>query len=239
MREQTHRATHDRPDGKHWGRNSMTETAESLPVADRLARDIRAMLISGELKPGQRLSEAAFSERLNVSRNSLREAFRLLTKEGLLQHEANRGVFVSVPSMSSIIDIYRVRRLIECGALLKAWHLHPAVRTMRQAVEAAKSCRLRSDWQGVGSANMIFHASVVDLSDSARLNAFYAGIAAELRLGFGLLGDPEDLHSPFIDMNDEIVTLVENNRSAEAASRMGDYLTLSERVILKAFEKTL
>jgi DNA-binding GntR family transcriptional regulator len=215
----------------------MVESAESLPVADRLARDIRSMLISGELRPGQRLSEAAFSERLNVSRNSLREAFRLLTKEGLLQHEANRGVFVSVPSMASIIDIYRVRRLIECGALAQAWHLHPAVKTMRQSVELAKSCRGDNDWQGVGSANMAFHAAVVDLSDSARLSAFYAGIAAELRLGFGLLGDPEYLHAPFIDMNEEIVTMVEGDRPSEAAARMRDYLALSERVILKAFEK--
>ncbi|HZG29684.1 DNA-binding transcriptional regulator, GntR family [Ensifer adhaerens] len=215
----------------------MVETTESLPVADRLARDIRSMLISGELQPGQRLSEAAFSERLNVSRNSLREAFRLLTKEGLLQHEANRGVFVSVPSMASIIDIYRVRRLIECGALAQAWRLHPAVKAMREAVETAKVHRESKNWQGVGSANMAFHAAVVDLSDSARLSAFYAGVAAELRLGFGLLGDPEHLHAPFIDMNDEIVALVETDRSAEASSRMSDYLTLSERVILRAFER--
>lgn len=61
----------------------MTETVEGLPLADRLAKDIRILLISGELKPGQRLSEAAFSERFDVSRNSLREAFRLLTKDGL------------------------------------------------------------------------------------------------------------------------------------------------------------
>ena len=77
-----------------------------------------------ELFPGQRLSEAAFSDRFDVSRNSLREAFRLLTKDGLLRHEANRGVFVAVPSMASIIDIYRVRRMLECGALRQAWQQH-------------------------------------------------------------------------------------------------------------------
>ena len=215
----------------------MTETAESLPVADRLAGELRALLISGELKPGQRLSEAAFSERLDVSRNSLREAFRLLTKEGLLQHEATRGVFVSVPTMASIIDIYRVRRLIECGALAQAWRLHPAVKSMREAVETAKAHRDNKDWQGVGSANMAFHAAVVELSDSARLSEFYARVAAELRLGFGLLSDPEHLHAPFVDMNEEIVRLVEDDKPREAAGRMQDYLTLSERVILKAFER--
>ncbi|MGQ8634115.1 GntR family transcriptional regulator, partial [Agrobacterium sp. DKPNP3] len=108
----------------------MTETIEGLPLADRLAKGIRTLLISGELAPGQRLSEAAFSERFDVSRNSLREAFRLLTKDGLLRHEANRGVFVAVPTMSSVIDIYRVRRMVECGALRQAWHKHAAIKTM-------------------------------------------------------------------------------------------------------------
>ena len=45
----------------------MTDDADGLPLADRLARRMRALLISGELSPGQRLSEAAFSERFDVS----------------------------------------------------------------------------------------------------------------------------------------------------------------------------
>ncbi|MEW9613133.1 GntR family transcriptional regulator [Shinella sp. S4-D37] len=215
----------------------MTDDGEGLPLADRLARRIRAALISGELSPGQRLSEAAFSDRFEVSRNSLREAFRLLTKDGLLRHEANRGVFVAVPSMASIIDIYRVRRMLECGALRQAWQQHTAIRAMRAAVEMARARRAESDWIGVGSANMVFHTAVIDLADSARLNEFYERISAELRLCFGLLNDPEHLHSPFVDMNDAITTLVETNRPEEAAAQMETYLNLAERTMLKALER--
>lgn len=218
------------------GETAMTDDGEGLPLADRLARRIRALLISGELTPGQRLSEAAFSERFDVSRNSLREAFRLLTKDGLLRHEANRGVFVAVPTMASVIDIYRVRRMLECGSLRQAWQQHPAIRAMRAAVEMARERRAEGDWIGVGSANMMFHTAVIDLSDSARLTEFYARIAAELRLSFGLLNDPEHLHAPFVDMNDTIATLVEDNRPLEAAAQMDTYLNLAERTMLKALE---
>ena len=214
--------------------NVMTET---LPLADRVAKDIRDLLIIGELTPGQRLSEAAFSERLDVSRNSLREAFRLLTKDGLLRHEANRGVFVSVPSTDQIIDIYRVRRMLECGALRQAWPKHPAVATMRDAVDQAKKHRNLGDWREVGSANMKFHAAVIDLSDSSRLSDFYARVAAELRLSFGLLNDPEQLHSPFVDMNDQILSLVESGNVTEASTQMELYLNHSERTVLKALER--
>lgn len=215
----------------------MTEDGEGLPLADRLARHIRTLLISGELSPGQRLSEAAFSERFDVSRNSLREAFRLLTKDGLLRHEANRGVFVTVPSMASVIDIYRVRRMLECGALRQAWQQHPAIRVMRQAVADGQKKRDAGDWVGVGSANMIFHTAIIDLSDSARLTEFYERISAELRLCFGLLNDPEHLHSPFVDMNDAIVTLLEQGKPVEAAAQMETYLNLAERTMLKALER--
>lgn len=210
---------------------------ESLPLADRVARDIRDLLITGALVPGQRLSEAAFSERLDVSRNSLREAFRLLTKDGLLRHEANRGVFVSTPSTDQIIDIYRVRRMLECGALRQAWPKHPATTTMRDAVEAAKLHRERQEWREVGSANMKFHAAVIDLSDSSRLSDFYARVAAELRLSFGLLNDPEQLHSPFVDMNEQILGLVMKGKVEDAATQMDLYLNLSERTVLKALER--
>jgi DNA-binding GntR family transcriptional regulator len=219
------------------GERGMTDDGDGLPLADRLARRIRTLLISGELAPGQRLSEAAFSERFDVSRNSLREAFRLLTKDGLLRHEANRGVFVAVPSMSSIIDIYRVRRMLECGALRQAWQQHPAIKAMREAITMARRERDQGNWIGVGSANMKFHAAIIDLSDSVRLNEFYERIAAELRLCFGLLNDPEHLHSPFVEMNDAITTLVENNKPHEAAAQMETYLNLAERTMLKALER--
>lgn len=215
----------------------MTDTMEGLPLADRLARRIRNLLITGELRPGQRLSEAAFSERFDVSRNSLREAFRLLTKDGLLHHEANRGVFVTVPVMATIIDIYRVRRMIECGALRQSWSQHPAVAVMREAVVEAKAARQTLDWVGVGSANMRFHAAVVDLADSTRMSEFYERVAAELRLAFGLLANPEQLHGPFIELNESIILLVEHGKAHEASAEMENYLNLSERAVLKSLER--
>lgn len=215
----------------------MVDQDTTSALAPRLAEQIRDKLIAGELKPGQRLSEAALSADLDVSRNSLREAFRLLTKEGLLRHEPNRGVFVSTPSMASIIDIYRVRRTIECQALAGAYPNHPAVSRMRGAVERARVARDAKDWLTVGSQNMVFHAAIVDLADSQRLNAFYAQIAAELRLSFGLLDDPELLHAPYVDLNAAILDKLTAGHTREAAAALETYLLQSERTVLAAFSR--
>lgn len=206
-------------------------------LAETVAERIREQVISGHLTPGSHLSEQTLSDELQVSRNTLREVFRMLTKEGLLRYEANRGVFVSTPSMSTIIDIYRVRRFIECPALAQAHPRHPGVSRMRMAVEKARRCREEKDWLGVGSADIAFHAAVVELADSPRLSAFYAQISLELRLVFGLLQDPEFLHGPFIDQNLEIVTELEAGRAVAASELLEAYLLRAERFILGAYAR--
>ncbi len=215
----------------------------SLPVAqtlsERVVEQLRQKITQGELSPGQRLSEQALSESLGISRNTLREAFRTLTRDGLVKHAPNRGVFVAIPSIASIIDIYRVRRLIECQALGQAYPRHPAKKKMREAVETALRCRTTDDWRGVGTANMVFHMAIVELADSERLNLLFAPVLAELRLAFGLLRDAEFLHAPYVDMNVNILALAEAGEFARAAAALNDYLVHSERIVLAVYARHL
>ena len=216
-----------------------SEPTNHPTLNDRMAELIRQKIVHGEFSPGQRLSEAALSESLEISRNTLREVFRLLTKEGLLKHEPNRGVSVAVPSIAAIIDIYRVRRLIECQALAQAYPRHPARKQMRQAVDAALRWREAGDWRGVGTANMEFHKAIVALADSERLNDMFTHLLAELRLAFGLLDDPEFLHAPYVDSNVKIIDLFEAGHPQEAAAALGDYLVHSERIVLAAYARRI
>ncbi|MGD8217596.1 GntR family transcriptional regulator [Pseudomonas thivervalensis] len=197
------------------------------------------MLVEGELVPGQRLSEAALADNLQISRNTLREAFRVLTREGLLKHEPNRGVTVAEPDMASIIDIYRVRRFIECKAIAQGYPLHPGTLHMREAVEAGMRAREAKDWIAVGTANMMFHKAIVELADSPRLVVFYGQISAELRLAFGLLNDPEFLHMPYVDMNVSILRCIEERRPEDATQMLEAYLVQSERTVLAAYERCM
>ncbi|MBD2792898.1 GntR family transcriptional regulator [Xenorhabdus sp. 42] len=217
----------------------MTMTKDHSPqiLSKRIAETIRNKLVVGELLPGQRLSEATLSKQLEISRNTLREVFRLLTQEGLLKHEPNRGVFVATPDIASIIDIYRVRQLVECQALAQSYPMHPSVAKMKQAVDSAQQCRDKQDWIGAGTANMHFHAAIVELTDSERLIAFYRNISAELRLAFGVLNDPELLYAPYIDKNAHILELINSDQNKLAANKMKEYLELSERTVLAAYTR--
>ena len=211
----------------------------ALTLSERTAEQLRQKITRGEFTPGQRLSEQALSESLGISRNTLREVFRMLTTEGLVKHAPNRGVFVAIPSIASIIDIYRVRRLIECQALSQAYPRHPAKKRMRESVESAMRYRDDGDWVGVGTSNMAFHMAIVELADSERLNVMFSHLLAELRLAFGLLNDPEFLHMPYVEMNVNILELFEAGKLQEAAAALNEYLVHSERIVLAVYARRI
>ena len=209
--------------------------AAATAQSERVAGHLRERIFAGTLKPGAHLSEAAMSEELAVSRNTLREAFRVLAKEGILRHEVNRGVFVSTPSARTIVDVYRVRRLVQCAALAQGYAGHPGAARMRPALDEAERCRAAGDWLGAGRPRIALSAAIVELADSPRLSAFFAQVLLELRLVFGLLPNAEHLHAPFVDRNRTILELLESGRPAEAAQALETYLGQAERLILSAY----
>jgi DNA-binding GntR family transcriptional regulator len=81
--------------------------------AAQVASIIRRLITSGELKPGMRLPEVELSKSLGVSRSPIRESFRILEAEGLVQVTPNKGVSVSNFSGKDIVEIYELRTLLE------------------------------------------------------------------------------------------------------------------------------
>ena len=65
-----------------------------VSVADQVASVLRQQILTGELRPGMPLQEAPLATSLGVSRNTMREATRILSLEGLLKRRIHRGVVV-------------------------------------------------------------------------------------------------------------------------------------------------
>ena len=103
-----------------------------------VADSLRQRIISGDFAPGTRLSEESLAKAENVSRNTLREAFRVLQEQRLVEHLPNRGVFVAAPGRADVADIYRVRTWIESMSIASARPDHPQVHAMRAAVADAE-----------------------------------------------------------------------------------------------------
>lgn len=83
------------------------------PLREVVFESIRGAIISGVLKPGERLMEVQFAEKMGVSRTPIREAIRKLELEGLIIMIPRKGAYVADLSINNIIDVLEVRSALE------------------------------------------------------------------------------------------------------------------------------
>lgn len=201
-------------------------------TAERVSDILRSRIADGFFPPGTRLSEDAIGGALGVSRNTLREAFRLLTHERLLVHELNRGVFVRVLTVEDVEDIYRTRALVECAVVRGLGEPPYALERLRAAVTEGQVAAVENDWKAVGTANIHFHRDLVALAGSDRTNELMRSVFAELRLAFHMVDDPRKLHEPYLMRNRQILQALEADDRREAERLLETYLQDSlERVV--------
>jgi DNA-binding GntR family transcriptional regulator len=152
----------------------------STVVADALAKAIR----DGELVPGDRILEVPMSERLGVSRATLREAIKTLAADGLLEIREDRGAHVRRLDVDEIADMIVMRATIEgMAARLLAGNRDPdalakiarVARQMEKESRKGKSARWRE-------LDTIFHETIVTASGNPMLLKAWSNINMLLRL---------------------------------------------------------
>ncbi len=86
-------------------------------IVDRVYEQLKAMAVSYELKPGERLNEGELAKRLGVSRTPLREALNRLNTEGFLRFTPGKGSFCRELDAHEIFDLYELRKSIEVASI--------------------------------------------------------------------------------------------------------------------------
>ncbi|ADI05128.1 GntR family transcriptional regulator [Streptomyces bingchenggensis BCW-1] len=206
-------------------------------TAERVADVLRDRIAEGFFPPGTRLSEDSVKGALGVSRNTLREAFRLLTHERLLVHELNRGVFVRVVTVDDLNDIYRVRALVECGAVRGLGKPPYPLEAVESAVLAGERAAQARAWQDLSTANIRFHQGVVALAGSPRADELMRGVLAELRLVFHVMDDPRRFYAPYLVRNRHILEVLQSGDALEAERLLASYLEDSRLQLSDAYAR--
>lgn len=97
------------------------------PLTPKVTNLLRNAIINGDIKPGERLNETLISGKLGISRSPIREAFKILESENLVETYGRRGTFVKDLSIKEIDEIYTVIKLINLAATrLAASHMNEA-----------------------------------------------------------------------------------------------------------------
>ena len=210
---------------------------ERSSTPEWIADALRSAITDGRCPPGSRLREEHIAAAMKVSRNSVREAFRLLVHERLLAYELNRGVFVRTLTADDVTDLYRLRRLLEGGAIRTATPatLAAALPAAAAALDEAGAAADADDWPGVGSANMHFHQAVAALAGSRRVDDTMRQVLAELRLVFHVMSPHRRFHEPYLEGNRTLYAQLAAGDLGAAQRHLDDYLQAAERQLVDAF----
>lgn len=209
---------------------------DHLPAFERVASLLRDELIAGQLHAGQTLVEMDLAERLEASRNTIREALRQLLCEGLVTYQRNKGVTVRVMERSDIKDIYVIRRTLELQAISGGRYIkQEALARMLSAIETVETAARDDDWATAATYSLRFHQTIVSILGSRRFDSFFASIIAQLRLLFASAPDEKFFQQPWVERDRNIYLFLQSGQRDNAGTLLSQYLDDSEQALLKQF----
>jgi DNA-binding GntR family transcriptional regulator len=150
----------------------MSAVFQRPPTAqEAVLAELRRFITTGRLRPGQQIVQDALAVQLGVSRVPLREALKILEGEGQVTYVAHRGYFVTELSLSDLLEVYRIREILEAEAVTIAVPRITATDIDRME-EAERDVRAASDVADVitmTSANRRFHFTLIEACALPRL----------------------------------------------------------------------
>lgn len=219
-----------------------SRTREPLSDANRAdvaAHTLASRILRGELAPGTRLPEIELATALDVSRNTLREAIKILAARGLVQLQRHRSATVATLSADGVRDLYRMRRLLELSAVeTSAGQPAESFHEIGAAIGQLTRAATLDDPVAIIEADLAFHRAVVRLHGSERIeSAFTAGLD-ELRLGLALLdARTEPTLGGLVDDHRAMYGLLLRGEQDGCRQLLRAHLGASEEQVLTALER--
>jgi DNA-binding GntR family transcriptional regulator len=200
-----------------------------VSVADQVASILRQRILKGELRPGMALQEVPLAASLGVSRNTMREATRILSLEGLLTRSIHRGVAVSQLSLKDVQEIYHLRRMLEIPAVLTAKTDNADVLPeLKNAFEGYEQAVQDRDWVRAVEFDLHFHTLLIRFHRNRRLESFYQKLIGELRMGMVLVDRGHDDPGRLVPAHRKLYQLLSAGKLKQCAALLAQHLDDSE-----------
>lgn len=193
-------------------------------VQDRVYRELRDMILNGELVPGQTLTIHGLAESFQVSTMPVREALRRLTAEQALTVLAGRSVGIPTLTRTRLEDLRRVRREIEGLAVSWAAERIGAAELGRMAelITRMQIAADQRDGRRYVPANHDFHFTIYRAADSAVLLSIIESLWLQIGPYFHVLHASDNWHAANMTHRNMLVALGRRDGAAAAAALAQD-----------------
>lgn len=195
---------------------------EFLPLRDVVFNTLRKAILTGELKPGERLMEIHLANKLGVSRTPIREAIRKLELEGLVIMIPRRGAEVAQITEKSLKDVLEVRRALDalCVELACDRISEQETEQLKKACDEFELATRNGDATTIAAADVALHDIIVQATRNQRLIQLINNLSEQMyRYRFEYIKD-ESRHENLVDEHRMIYESIlhgDKQRAAEAS----------------------
>lgn len=215
-------------------RNVKGEVATGLPLAISIFIRLREEILRGRLKNGEKLTEQSVCNEYNVSRTPVREAFRLLEQEDLIQMIPNRGAFVTGMTQQDIADMYDMRKEYEILAF--KWAVErmtdEELEEIKNAYELMEFYTMKGESGKAHDQNVHFHELIYEASHNRQLARILTSFQYYTKLfrEEGELGQAHDEDmSEVLKEHDDILLALEDRDAVRGAGAVKRHLESSKK----------
>ncbi|OMP66466.1 hypothetical protein BTO28_12255 [Domibacillus epiphyticus] len=211
------------------------------PLHEQVYQSFLTSLLEGQYQPGERLIETKMAETFGVSRGTIREAIRMLIKDGLLiQNESVIHIFK--PTLQDVIDLYQCReRLESLAAKFAAKNMNQSLETqIKEVLTESKKALLDKNPSTVVELNTQFHELIINASQNNQLIGLLETIRTKsLYMRNNILRDYyiSSNRKSYIDEHERIFNAIVEEDPYKAEKEMSNHIKNDLHAFYKLFEK--
>ncbi len=208
---------------------------EFLPLRDVVFNTLRRAILTGQLKPGERLLEVHLANKLGVSRTPIREAIRKLELEGLVIMIPRRGAEVARITEKSLKDVLEVRRALDALSVELACDriTEEDMKRLLQACQDFEKAAKGKDASVIAKADVALHDIIVEATGNQRLAQLVNNLSEQMyRYRFVYIKE-ESKHDMLVAEHREIYESIASRDKERAARAAKLHIDNQEKSIIR------
>ncbi|MBO1002991.1 GntR family transcriptional regulator [Pseudogracilibacillus auburnensis] len=176
-------------------------------LGELVAEQLRRSIWNREFEFGERLIESDLSEKFDVSRNTIRDALKILEYEEMVISKPRKGTYVSQFSKNDWQEIIELRSMVESFAFVKAlpYLEEQHFQDLETILEQMKVQTENQNWSDLFDLDMKFHRYVLNMSGNSRVIKLYDSIQVQIRTFLLHLDKYYSSHQSFYDEQKELL----------------------------------
>lgn len=209
------------------------------PLREIVFETMRNAIISGDLKPGQRLMEVQLAEQLGVSRTPVRESIRKLELEGLVKMVPRKGAYVTPMSISDLREMMEIRRALEnLSAELAAKNAtEEDIKKLHESNKGFESSAMTNNEKGIIDYDIDFHETIYKATGNERLCNMINSLREQMqRVRVEYVHHISD-KKPLIGQHQMIIKYIEEHNPEAAAKAASEHIKEAEEDMIVELSK--